>query len=69
MTKSSGDAKDTDRLADWTTTAWNPASVRSWNARIRHTTAMLEHFRVGAKEQAEVLAFLAGSKADIVEKQ
>ena len=43
-------------------------SESDWNALIRHTTAMLEHFQVAAKEQEDVLAFLASLKADIIEK-
>jgi hemoglobin len=38
-----------------------------WRAFIGHVEATLDKFRVPAAEQAQVLAFIEGTKADIVE--
>jgi hemoglobin len=38
-----------------------------WELFLGHTRAMLDHFNVGAREQQEVLDFLASLKADVVQ--
>jgi hemoglobin len=42
---------------------------REWDVFIGHSRAMLEHFDVAAREQDEVLDFLNGLKADVVQPQ
>ena len=41
---------------------------RDWEAFMRHAAATLDHFGVPAREKEEVLAFLAGLEADVVER-
>ena len=38
-----------------------------WDAFMRHAAATLDHLAVPAREREEVLAFLSGLKADVVE--
>jgi hemoglobin len=42
-------------------------SESDWQAFIGHLDATLDQFRVPAEEWSQVLAFIAGTKADIVE--
>ena len=42
---------------------------REWEIFMRHTRAMLEHLQVPTREQDEVLDFLTGLKADVVQPQ
>jgi hemoglobin len=42
---------------------------REWELFMGHTRAMLEHLQVPAREQDEVLDFLTGLKADVVQPQ
>uniref|UniRef100_A0A1S7LI09 Globin n=1 Tax=Magnetococcus massalia (strain MO-1) TaxID=451514 RepID=A0A1S7LI09_MAGMO len=38
-----------------------------WQALMTHLRATLKHFKVPAKESADVIAFIASTKKDIVE--
>jgi hemoglobin len=42
---------------------------REWELFLNHSRAMLEHLQVPAREQDEVLDFLNGLKADVVQPQ
>jgi hemoglobin len=42
---------------------------QEWELFLKHTRAMLEHLRVPAREQDDVLDFFNGLKADIVKSQ
>ncbi len=42
-------------------------SEGDWQAFLGHVTATLDKFKVPARERAEVLAFMASTKKDIVE--
>ncbi len=42
-------------------------SASDWERFLRHTSAMLDHLGVPARERSEVLAFLAGLQADVVD--
>lgn len=44
-------------------------SEREWQLFMDHTRAMLEHLQVAPREQDEVLDFLTGLKADVVQPQ
>jgi hemoglobin len=50
-----------------TTHAGLGITEREWELFLGHTRAMLDHFNVGAREQQEVLDFLASLKADVVQ--
>jgi hemoglobin len=40
-----------------------------WNAAAKHLVASLDKFKVGEQEKSDLLAFVSGLKADIVEKR